>query len=121
MLFEFIFLQAQGGSPAVPTPAPGAETSAGNPYSFLLMVGGIIVVFYFFMIRPQQRKQKEEQRFRESLKKGDKIITIGGMHGRVVSVEDDGIFVEVDNGVKIKFEKAALRPAPDPQAANAKK
>lgn len=84
------------------------------------MVGGIILVFYFFMIRPQQKKAKQEKEFRESLKKGDKIVTIGGMHGRIVSIEDDGIFVEVDNGVKLKFDKAAIRPAA-PDAASAKK
>jgi preprotein translocase subunit YajC len=114
-MFESLILQAQG----TPGAAPAAQPQS-NPFSFLLMVGGIILVFYFFMIRPQQKKAKQEKEFRESLKKGDKIVTIGGMHGRIVSIEDDGIFVEVDNGVKLKFDKAAIRPAA-PDAASAKK
>ena len=109
-MFESLILQAQG------TPPAGQPQS--NPFSFLLMVGGIILVFYFFMIRPQQKKAKQEKQFRESLKKGDKIVTIGGIHGRIVSVEEDGILVEVDNGVKLKFDKTAVRPAA-PEAASA--
>jgi preprotein translocase subunit YajC len=104
-MFESLILQAQG------TGAAPAAQPQGSPFSFLLMVGGIILVFYFFMIRPQQKKQKEEKMFRESLKKGDKVITIGGIHGRIAAIEDDGIFVEVDNGVKLKFDKTAIRPA----------
>ena len=85
------------------------------------MVGGIILVFYFFMIRPQQKKAKQEKEFRESLKKGDKVVTIGGIHGRIVSIEEDGILVEVDNGVKLKFDKSAIRPAAPDAASTAKK
>jgi preprotein translocase subunit YajC len=112
-MFESLILQAQG------TPPAGQPQS--NPFSFLLMVGGIILVFYFFMIRPQQKKAKQEKEFRESLKKGDKIVTIGGIHGRIVSVEEDGILVEVDNGVKLKFDKTAVRPAAPEAASTAKK
>lgn len=112
-MFENLFLQA---TPPAANPQPEA-----NPLGMLLMVGGIIVVFYFFMIRPQQKKQKAEAKFRESLKKGDKVVSIGGIFGRVASVEDSGIFVEVDNGVKLKFDKTALRPAPEEQANPAKK
>lgn len=113
-MFESLILQATG------TGAAPAAQPQSNPFSFLLMVGGIILVFYFFMIRPQQKKAKQEKTFRDSLKKGDKIVTIGGIHGRIVSVEEDGIVVEVDNGVKIKFDKAAVRP-PVPEAASTKK
>lgn len=112
-MFESLILQAQG------TPPAGQPQS--NPFSFLLMVGGIILVFYFFMIRPQQKKAKQEKEFRESLKKGDKVVTIGGIHGRIVSIEDDGILVEVDNGVKLKFDKSAIRPAAPDAASTAKK
>jgi len=115
-MIEQLLLQAQGGAAA-----PAAGQPQGNPLSMLLMVGGIIVVFYFFMIRPQQKKQKAEQQFRDSLKKGDKVMSIGGIHGRVWSIEENGILVEVDNGVKLLFDKTALRPTPDEQANAGKK
>lgn len=101
MLNSIFFLDAPAGDGA----------PAGGGYQMLIMIGIIIVVFYFFMIRPQQRKQKAELKMRESLAKGDKVITIGGIHGRIVSVDDLTALVEVDNGVKIKFEKSALKPA----------
>ena len=74
------------------------------------MIGVIIVVFYFFMIRPQQKKQKAEQKMRDSLAKGDRIVTIGGIHGKIVAVDDTTILIEVDNGVKLKMEKSAVKP-----------
>lgn len=93
------------------------SAEGGGGYGMLLMFGAIIVVFYFFMIRPQQRKQKQEQSFRNSLQKGDKVTTIGGLHGKVVSVDDLTAMVEIDNGVKVKMEKAAIKPIPaDPPA-----
>jgi preprotein translocase subunit YajC len=93
-MLNLIFLQAQDG---------------GNPYSTMILFGAIIVIFYFFMIRPQQKKQKEQKVFRESIKKGDNVVTIGGLHGKVASVEsDDTIILEVDKGIRLKFEKSAL-------------
>lgn len=70
----------------------------------------IVIVFYFFMIRPQMKKTKEQKAFRESLKKGDKVITIGGLHGKIVDIDDEKstITLEVDNNVKLKFEKSAI-------------
>lgn len=68
----------------------------------------IIVVFYFFMIRPQMRKQKAEQNFRTTLEKGAKIVTIGGIHGRIVEVSDKTFLVEVDSNVKMRIEKSAI-------------
>jgi preprotein translocase subunit YajC len=69
----------------------------------------IIIVFYFFMIRPQQKKTKEQKVFRESIKKGDNIVTVGGLHGKIVSLENDDTFVlEVDKGIRLKFEKSAI-------------
>ncbi len=80
-----------------------------NLLSNLLLFGGIIIIFYFFMIRPQQQKIKKEKEFRESLKKGDKIITIGGLHGRIVQLDEKTVVVEVDNHVKLTFEKEAIK------------
>ncbi len=85
-----------------------------------IMFGAIIVVFYFFMIRPQQKKQKEERMFRETLEKGDKITTIGGLHGKVISVGDQTAKVELAKGFEVTMEKAALKPVIDPAAQKKK-
>ena len=75
----------------------------------ILMFGGIFVVFYFFMIRPQQKKTKDQKKFREELKKGDNVVTIGGLHGTIASIDtDDTITLDVDRGVKLKFEKSSI-------------
>lgn len=75
----------------------------------ILMFGGIFIVFYFFMIRPQQKKTKDQKKFREELKKGDTVVTIGGLHGSISSIDaDDTITLEVDRGVKMKFEKSSI-------------
>lgn len=68
----------------------------------------VLVVFYFFMLRPQQKKQKEQKLFRENLKVGDKIVTIGGAHGKIVEMTADTVTVDVDRGVKITFEKSSI-------------
>src|SRR5690606_36064008 len=76
--------------------------------STLLPFVAIIVIFYFFMIRPQMKRQKELRKYRESLKKGDKVITTGGIYGKVVEVKDNHMIVEIANGVEIKIDKAAI-------------
>lgn len=105
MLLSFFLLQT--------APAAGAAADApasGPGWQMFAMIGVIIVVFYFFMIRPQQKKQKAEQKMRESLQKGDRIVTIGGIHGKIVAVDEATILIEVDNGVKLKMDKAAVKP-----------
>ncbi len=76
----------------------------------IILFGGIFVVFYFFMIRPQQKKAKEAQKFISELKTGDKVVTIGGAHGTVVSIREKTIVIEVDSnkGVRMVFEKSAI-------------
>jgi len=76
----------------------------------IVLFGGIFVVFYFFMIRPQQKKAKDAQKFISELKTGDKVVTIGGAHGSVVSIREKTIVVEVDasKGVRMVFEKSAI-------------
>jgi preprotein translocase subunit YajC len=76
-------------------------------YNVLLWVG-IIGVFYFFMIRPQQKKQKDQKNFVDNLKKGDSVVTIGGLHGRISSVDGTTVTLEVDRGVKMTFEKSSI-------------
>jgi preprotein translocase subunit YajC len=85
------------------------QAQPGGSYTTLIMFGLIIVVFYFFMIRPQQKKAKEQTAFRQGIKKGDKVVTVGGLHGKIYSIEsDDTIIVEVDRDVRLKFEKSSI-------------
>ena len=79
-----------------------------NPIMSFLPIVLIIVVFYFFMIRPQMKKSKEQKKFRENLKKGDKIVTIGGLHGKIAEMQDSTILLETETGIKLRFEKAAI-------------
>ena len=86
--------------------ANGAK--GGGGYSMLIFLGLMILVFYFFMIRPQQKKQKQVQQFRENLKKGDKIVTIGGIHGKISDVQEGTFTIEIADNVKVTIEKAAV-------------
>ena len=88
-----ILLQAQG---------------SGSGLQSLILFGGIAIVFYFFMIRPQQKKQKDQRKFINEIKKGDVVVTIGGLHGKVYASDDDTVTLEVDKGTKMKFEKSAI-------------
>lgn len=84
------------------------DPNQGGGGMSLVFMGAIFVVFYFFIIRPQQKKQKEIQNKIGSIKKGDKIITNGGIMASVVHVDDDSILAEVDSNVKIRFIKSAV-------------
>ena len=92
----FTFLQAA---------APAAQ---GSSWSMWIMLALIFVVMWFFMIRPQKKQQKELQNFRDSLKKGDKVVTIGGIYGTVAEIKEDSVLIEVDSNVKIRVSKQAL-------------
>ncbi len=92
-MLEFVLLQAQGG---------------GSSYGTLILFGGMFVVMYFFMIRPQQKKAKEQKAFRENLKKGDDVVTVGGLHGKIASVDGDTVTLEVDKSIKLTFEKSSI-------------
>ena len=104
-----ILLQAGGGA-------------GGGSMSGILMIVAMIVIFYFFMIRPQQKKQKEIKRQREAMQKGDKVMTAGGIHGRIVAVEPEASYmiIEVAPNVTIRVEKAQLYPLEAPAKAAAK-
>ena len=86
----------------------GGDGQPGGGSQIFIIFGLMILIFYFFMIRPQQKKQKKIQNFRENLKKGDKIITIGGLHGKIIDVQESTFLIEVEDGVKLKIEKAAV-------------
>lgn len=85
-----------------------AAAQQGNGWSMWIMLALIFGVMYFFMIRPQRKQQKELQNFRDSLKKGDKVVTIGGIYGTVCEIKDASVLIEVDNNVKIRVSKQAL-------------
>lgn len=84
--------------------AEGGESS----WMSLLPLFLILIVFYFFFIRPQTKKNKDLKKFREALKKGDKVITIGGIHGKVTEIKENTVVVEVGNQIKMTFEKSAI-------------
>ena len=94
--------------------AAGAEQPTGLGFENMIFFAGIIAIFYFFMIRPQQKRSKEERVFREGLSKGDKVMTIGGIHGTIESLDDTSALVKVDTNTKLRFDKTALRAAPSP-------
>ncbi|PKQ62275.1 preprotein translocase subunit YajC [Labilibaculum filiforme] len=79
-----------------------------NPYGSFIMLGAIIVVFYFFMIRPQMKKQKELKKFRDDLQKGDKVVTTGGIYGKVLEIQENVIIMEVEGQNRLKIDKAAV-------------
>ena len=99
-MLDFIFLQAA-------TAADGAAQQGGG-WLFWVMMISIFVVFYFFMIRPQQKKQKELQQQRDALKKGDKVITAGGIYGIVKEVQETTFLLEVAKDVVIKVDKGSV-------------
>ena len=92
-MLNLILLQAQ---------AAGQQQ---NPWSFWIMMILIFVVFYFFMIRPQTKKQKELQKQRESMKKGDKVVTAGGIYGVIKEVHETSLLIEVDSNVTLRIDK----------------
>lgn len=88
-----------------------------NPLMSFLPLLLIIVVFYFFMIRPQMKRQKELRNFRSSLQKGDKIITTGGIYGKVAEINDQFVIMEVEDKVRLKVDKNAVVKDPADLAA----
>ncbi|QTQ13499.1 preprotein translocase subunit YajC [Treponema parvum] len=96
------YLQAAGGANSIVSFAPFAL---------------IILIFYFFIIRPQSKKQKETQKMLDALKKGDKVITIGGIHGVISSVKERTVVVKVDDNTKIEFNRSAVSAVVQDQPA----
>lgn len=85
--------------------SPGGEQ---NPYSSLVFLALIIVVFYFFMIRPQVKKQKELTNYRKNLAKGDKVITNGGIYGKIIEVKEKYLVIDAGSDVKLKVDKNSV-------------
>lgn len=98
--FAYLFLQAAGG------------TTQSNPFITFLPLILVFVVFYFFMIRPQMKKQKEMNNYRSSLKRGDKVVTTGGLYGRINEVKEHFVLMDVGGDIKLKVDKSALLKDP---------
>ena len=100
--FAYLFLMGQ----------PAGAAGQSNPLVTFLPLILVFVVFYFFMIRPQMRKQKEMTTYRSSLKKGDKVVTTGGIYGRINDVKDNYVTMDVGGDIKLKVDKSALLKDP---------
>ena len=94
-MFNTILLQAQ-------------QPQSGGGMMQILMLVGIGVIFYFFMIRPNQKRNKEQAKFRNELQKGQKVITIGGLHGKIAEIQERTVTIETESQVRLKFEKSAI-------------
>ncbi|MCL2597611.1 MAG: preprotein translocase subunit YajC [Paludibacter sp.] len=96
-----------------------ATKSTGFGMQGVLMMVAIIAIFYFLIIRPQSKRQKELQKQRSALKVGDKVVTSGGIHGRIKEMQDSAVILEIADNVKIKVEKNSVYPSAEDAAANA--
>jgi preprotein translocase subunit YajC len=85
-----------------------AEASGGGSFTPLLLIVLLFAVMYFLMIRPQQKRRREAQAMQNALGPGDQIVTIGGLHGEVVSVDDDVVTLEIADGVHVRFARPAI-------------
>ena len=102
--------------------APAASgTAAGGGASMWIMLLLIFVVMWLFMIRPQRKQQKELENFRNALKKGDKIITAGGIYGTIAEIQETSVLIKVDGDVKIRVDKSSIQRDPSQAAAPAEK
>jgi preprotein translocase subunit YajC len=101
-MLDFILLMAPANQ--------GQQQGGGNAFMAFLPFLLIIVIMYFLMIRPQAKRQKEKQKMLEALKKGDHVVTMGGIHGKVVGFTDDNktVILKVDDNVKINIERSAI-------------
>ena len=84
------------------------QAPATNSYAHLLLIGGIFIIMYFFMLRPQMNKVKKQEAFLNNLQKGDKVVTIGGIHGRITKVNEQTLLLEVSNNIRLKVEKSVI-------------
>ena len=88
--------------------APAGQAPAGGGWSLWLMLALMFVVIWFFMIRPQRKQQKELEKFRNALKRGDKVVTIGGIYGTVDEIKDKTVLIKVDGEIKLRVDKNSL-------------
>ncbi|MDE7414203.1 MAG: preprotein translocase subunit YajC [Muribaculaceae bacterium] len=100
-ILNAILLQAQGGQ--------------GSSWTGMLMIVAMIAIFYFFMIRPQQKKQKEIKKQRDAMTNGDRVVTAGGIHGRIKEIKENTIMIEIAPSVSIKVDKNSVYPMVEEQ------
>lgn len=112
----YILLQV---SEAAGAPAPEQKSFLEGSGMMIIMMVALFAIMYFFMIRPQQKKQKALQEARNAIKAGDKVVTAGGLHGKVKEAGDTYFIVEIADGVKIKIEKNSVYASPEAQAGDA--
>lgn len=96
---------------------PGGE-GGGGIIGALLPLLLIVVVFYFFIIRPQRKREQEKEDMIDALEKGDSIITVGGLHGKVKQIDDTSVLAQVDSKVKVRIEKEAISRVPSQEDDN---
>ncbi|MCK5079097.1 MAG: preprotein translocase subunit YajC [Bacteroidales bacterium] len=93
----------------------GSQEGEGNQLMNFLPLILIVLVFYLFFIRPQMKKSKDQKKFREALKKGDKVITIGGIHGKILEISETTITLDIGNQIRMTFQKSAISADPSTQ------
>ena len=101
----------------VATEVVAAPEAPQKPWTFWVMIAAMIAVMYFFMWRPESKRRKEMQKFREGLKKGDKIITAGGIYGTVKEIQPTSLLIEVDSNVTLRIDKNMVAASPEMNAA----
>jgi len=102
------FISLAHAANEVPAPATPATPAAPSIIAQLFPLIFLIVIFYFLLIRPQQQRQKRQTELLNSIQKGDKVVTIGGIHGTVTQVDDEAVLLEVDKNTKIRLSKSAI-------------
>lgn len=90
------------------SPPSGDDSSGSSSFMSIAFFVLFFFILYFFMIRPQSKKAKEQKNFLSEIKQGDKVVTISGVHGKILKVEDDTYLIEVDNNVKLRIEKTVI-------------
>lgn len=111
-IFNTLLAQAATSSPSL---------FGDKPYGVIIMLVGFMAIFYFMIIMPQNKKKKAMEKMMSSLKKGDKVITIGGIHGKIVSIKDNEITLKVDSNAEITFERGAISRAVTTEVSQPKK
>lgn len=96
--------------------AQAAAPQAGGQGGFLIMIIALFAVMYFFMIRPNRKQQKELEKFRNELKKGDKVVTVGGIFGTIDEIKDTTVLIKVDGDTKLRVSKNAIQKDYTPNA-----
>ncbi|NBK21471.1 MAG: preprotein translocase subunit YajC [Spirochaetia bacterium] len=104
---------------AMAAPEGGTASSSGSMMTTFVTFGLIIVIFYFLIIRPQKKRDKDTKQMLASIKKGDKVVSIGGIHGTVVVVKETSVVVKVDDNTRLEFSRSAISSIVDRKAETA--